>query len=465
MKHRHGQVALYLALVLVGIALLMAMNVGIFLSVRAKNRATNAADAAVLAVAKHQGALLNRIGQANIDHLKAAVENREAECHALVLGQMRDTFLGPLEGVRLGSEAARRNGAVPDEEMSEIFLQHASDVCDLYAANPDLFPPPWDRVRDEVAEGCDWLTYADALRAALAVPPAAGPENAEFADEYECFPLLSKDFYEAAEGGNWCWFRAYGHEDLLDKDTHSMPRPFGRHRGTIWNCEVYPLHLRFASWQEAGVPFDTAWTNLVMSLTGCSEGDVAASTTLTNELQVWAFYDGHWRKWDEVSIVGNEANRGYGFPLLGELKREYDVKGCLAQCRVSLTYADWLADDTPRTLTYMPMAKPLGTVENERGEPDLVTACRRFVTPAFTEARLVPVARTGWLTPDTSDAVWRRHVQHLRNEERQTSCSYCRTLEKWDDPAHRLKGRKWLETHPCAVPGVGDEWGGAPYAY
>ncbi|MBR2065502.1 MAG: hypothetical protein IJ983_00245, partial [Kiritimatiellae bacterium] len=62
MKARRGQVVVYLALALLAIVVLTLMNVGAYLAVSAKNRTMNAGDAAAIAVAKHQGELLNRIG-------------------------------------------------------------------------------------------------------------------------------------------------------------------------------------------------------------------------------------------------------------------------------------------------------------------------------------------------------------------------------------------------------------------
>ena len=60
MKVRKGQVALYLALVLVVIMVLVLTNVSAFLSVRAKNRVTNASDAAALAAAADPCAFYRR---------------------------------------------------------------------------------------------------------------------------------------------------------------------------------------------------------------------------------------------------------------------------------------------------------------------------------------------------------------------------------------------------------------------
>ena len=70
---RRGQVALYLVMVLVAIAVMMFANVNMFLAVRAKNRMMNAVDEAAIAAAKYQGELLNEIGRMNVEHLRAAV--------------------------------------------------------------------------------------------------------------------------------------------------------------------------------------------------------------------------------------------------------------------------------------------------------------------------------------------------------------------------------------------------------
>ena len=61
MKARNGQVALYLVMALLAIAVLMLVNVNAFLAVRSKNRMMNAVDEATIAAAKHQGYLLNEI--------------------------------------------------------------------------------------------------------------------------------------------------------------------------------------------------------------------------------------------------------------------------------------------------------------------------------------------------------------------------------------------------------------------
>ena len=85
---RRGQVAVYLIMVLVAVCFLMLMNVGAYLAVSAKNKATNAGDAAALSVAKRQGELLNTIGKLNVEHLEAAVRDDEERCREIETEQM-----------------------------------------------------------------------------------------------------------------------------------------------------------------------------------------------------------------------------------------------------------------------------------------------------------------------------------------------------------------------------------------
>ena len=109
MKARNGQVALYLVMVLLAIAVLMLVNVNSFLAVRSKNRMMNAVDEAALAAAKYQGHLLNEVGRMNVEHLRAAIlgEPWTDENGVSQTARLRElTFLGPVEGIRISNEAA-----------------------------------------------------------------------------------------------------------------------------------------------------------------------------------------------------------------------------------------------------------------------------------------------------------------------------------------------------------------------
>ena len=215
MRARRGQIALYLLMTLVAIMVLVLMNVGSFLAVTARNRTMNAGDAAALAVAKKQGELLNEIGNQNLAHLKAVIdrslvrmpfggvdEQRLAEaretCERLMEEQRRVCFLGPLEGIRIGNDWAKRNGIeVADSEAEEVLRQHVIDIRTGYAMDVEQFPEPW--------EGA-WAEYATALEAAIGGGLYAAPDNIDFVNAAGGHLLLNAQFYNAVAGRNWCWF-------------------------------------------------------------------------------------------------------------------------------------------------------------------------------------------------------------------------------------------------------------------
>ena len=466
MKAKNGQVALYLVLVLVAITILVAMNVGVFLSVRTKNRAMNAGDAAALAAARVQGELLNEIGQLNVAHLRAALENDEAECRRIEAEQARLCFLGPLEGIVRGSDAARDNGAEPDDEMRDLLKQHVIDIRTMYVTTPDMYPSPW--------EGA-WEDYAAALEAKLADELYAGPDNILFMDEAGGHLLLSPAFYNAVAGRNWCWFRGNA-ESLLESyssfgDWGPLPTADDEtRRRRSANSEVYSLHLV----PRTGSAVDLLGTNLVCRLADATPADLANSFVITNRGETWYFYDADadWRDWWEIDPDGE-----WQFPVVGSVKPEYDVRGAAAICRVRMKYPTMLeSGDDERTAEWVAAAKPFGTVENESGETDVVTSNRLFVTSAFAATRLVPIDVVGGQDLSTADAEWMRHVRedlgdYLLNGPRAgRNCYYCRQLVTWERASFRQEGVYWLKYHAkeCIRPtggGGGPSRGGSHHAH
>ena len=462
MKARGGQIAILLAAALLAVIVLAVMNVSVFLAVRSKNRAMNAGDAAALAVAKYQGELLNRIGRLNIDHLRAALAGDRDECGRIMLTQRRICFLDPVQGLFVGNAAARANGVEGDSggEMLRILREHVIDVRRVFANDTELYPEPW--------EGA-WLEYADLLETAVGALGdglAAGPDNVEFADAWECFPLLKKQFYNAIAGRSWCWFHFNG-EWLLDRDSHNMPRPDFSRRRHVDNCEIYPLHLEF----RPIYALDDEWREIIMRLTGCDSADIdRAEALITLEGQEWAFFDGMWRSWWEIDPLGE-----WRFPAAGTVKREYDVRGCAAICRVTAGFAD-LVGDSDGAACWTGAAKPFGTVDDLDGSVAPVTALRDFVVPAFTDARLVPVDSVGGMDLSTSDAAWSDHVRrHLPTYYRfgpysaPSDCWWCDQLRTWENPAFRAGGKTWLKFNSasCVRPAGGGTsgTGGTPHGH
>lgn len=464
MKRRCGQVAVYLVAVIVAIAMLVIMNASVFLAVRSKNRAMNAGDAAALAVARYQGELLNNIGEDNIKHLKAAIKGDKKLCAEIMNRQMRRCFLYPIDGISIGNEAARKNAVNEDggECKLKMLRKHVRDVRMIFANNTELFPEPW--------EGA-WLEYAKRLEAAIGSGFGGllvGPDNVEIANAWEDFPLLVKAFYNAIAGCDWCWFHFNG-DWLFDRDSHNMPRPNYANRQPHYNCEVYSLHLDFRALPSLK---DPDVRKIIMRLTGCSEKELKEAKLLDDPDQKWAFYDSLWRRWWEINPMDDP-----GFPVVGKVRPEYDIHGCAAVCRVRNGFQD-LVDNRQGSSTWVAAAKPFGTETDLDGMLSTVTALKNFVTPAFSDAKLVPTDSVYGGNLCTADDEWMEHVNdHLPLYFENgpyligLNCYYCNQLRKWERPEFRKTGKMWLKYNSkscrrsCCSDGGCGRAGGAKYAH
>lgn len=460
MKARSGQVALYLVLTLVAIVVLVLMNVGTFLAVSARNRTMNGGDAAALSVARHQGELLNRIGRANIDHLKAALASDGVECERIAEEQLRTCFLGPLEGIRIGNLAAKESGCEKNEAMSAILRAHASRVRLYYRTNPTLYPEPW--------EGA-WNEYATRLEVAIADGIWSGPDNIDFLDAALGHELLNPNFYSAIAGKTWCWFRFYA-PSLLDaygsfRDWAPVSGTSVEDRlGKCVNSEIYSLGLRV----RVGSARELLGDELIARLTGATEDEIIRASLLSDRSQKWFFYDEYvWGPWTELSPTSN-------FPTMGSVKPEYDVRGAAAICRVTSSFVNLTMNEFERESVWSAAAKPFGVVRDEEGLSRVVTYDRGFVTDVFTDVRLVPIDSVGGADLSTADPAWMNHVaNHLgdylrRGPSHAGTCWYCDQLVKWENTVFRSEGRNWLRFHAddCVRPsGSGGGRGGTPHGH
>jgi len=437
MRMRRGQVALYIILVLVAVTVLTIGNVGIFLAVRAKNRSMNAGDAAAIAAARRQAELLNEIGRLNLRHAEADYVGDWERSREIVRQQRRIAFLGPLDCVRAANEAAKANGATPSYEFSQILLTHASDVSSKYVQYPELYPEPWDGA---------WAEYAAELRAVASGGLAAGPDNAEFLDAVECFPLTSKSFYAMIEGESWCKLVVAGLTRLLDMDLHNLPQPVYGETAAVVNSEICSLHLetRMLLLEPAEL-HDFRELLAKNGATFPETKPVEDDRAPDDPSRVYFFYDASaWCAWSPQITKAN-------LPLSGTIRPEFDVKGCASVFRV---YEDvpQLLSGTTRRGYWNAAAKPFGTISASLSR-SIVTDPDAYgmVLPAFEAVRLVPLALADEGDLSTADAAWlshvRDHVPRLFTEGADgldAACRYCSSLAKWNDPDFRAKAAAWI---------------------
>ncbi len=445
---KRGQVAIYLLMVLVGIFLIALLNVDTFGFVRAKNRAQNAGDAAALAAARRQGRLLNEIGRLNVEHILAAVENDVAKCEEIEMDQRRLALIGPVEALRYANMAAKKNGMKVREEFSEILRDHVFDIRLVYmgGTNEDGEPYP------ESYPGA-WNEYASAIENVIAEGLACGPDNVEFYGAQGGHYLLMRDFYQAIAAPNWCWFH-WNAEGLLNSynsytDWAPLPR---REDDSMENSEIFNLHVR----AMRGALTDVFTVEEIMQVYSAygdgeiSEEELAKSFVITNEDQKWFFFEnGRWSGWfNGLHLAGDDY--GYDFPIVGEIKPEYNVRGCAAICRC-VNIAEAIAVEKTSSVTWAAAAKPFGTVENFEGETDVATALKSFVVPCFSHVRLVPLDSVGGEDLATADYGWITHIRkHLGpyladGPSHLYGCFYCQQLKTWERQSFREKGKRWLK--------------------
>lgn len=459
MKFRCGQIAIYLLVVLVAITVLALMNVGIYLSVSAKNRAMNAGDAVALAVARTQGELLNRIGELNVSHLRAVVDlsqqpgisPEESEkrylaaafnCDRIMREAREKCFLGPLDGIRMANEWAQKYGITErDDDAEDILRQHIDDILNGYAIDPEQYPEPW--------EGA-WREYASALGAAIGGGLYAAPENNLFVDAAGGHLLLNPQFYSAIEGRNWCWFH-FNAPGVVEnwsgiRDWGPLPTADdATRRRRCSNSEIYSLNLE----AKTGSAMQIFGSEQIMRIIGCSEQDLLDSAFVTNQEQVWYFYDSDlWRKWYEIDPNPNSYNGDGGFPVVGKVRREYDVRGCAAVCRVTKSYANVIFNDEECITRWVAAAKPFGLVLDDRGE----LLENGFVMPSFDQVRLVPLDAVGGCDEERPNLDMLPHIrnclsEYLANGSLSPGCYYCNQLQKWADPSIHAEARDWLTSN------------------
>ena len=443
MRMHKGQVALYLVITIVILAILTLLNVDVFLAVRTKNHAQNAGDAAALAAAHVQGRLLNEIGRLNLEHIAAAAKNERAECDEIVEEQRRTALLGPIEGLRKANEAAQKNGAEVNEDFSRLLKEHVDTIRTVYnggaSEQGEPYPEPWLGA---------WNEYATTLETAIVGGLAVGPDNCEYYDAQGGHLLLNRNFYYAISGRNWCWFH-FNAEGVLTSYTsfHNWGALPTRQENSYENCEVFSLHVK--AW--TGALTDIFSLKELVALTEqygdtpVSLADLRDSSIITNRNEVWFFYESSaWSQWfDGVRLMGDD----YDFPIVGEIKPEYNVRGCAAICRC-INEMPSVSDGDETAYNWTAGAKPFGSIETSEGLSP-VTALSGFIVPCFTSVRLVPIDTVGGRNLATADAEWVDHVRkhlpdYLVNGPGHLSCFYCQQLKRWENPAFRQSGITWI---------------------
>lgn len=459
---RSGQVVLILTFILVGLVLLFLMTSDIFVAIRNKNRIQNAGDSAALMAARWQGTTLNLIGELNMLHLAAACETNLEAMAGIVALQERLAVTGPMVGFWAANETAKRNGAPVDRGMTEI-VRYASRAAETYTS------PAWPEKGP---------AYAAMLRMIAADGVAAGADNARLLPAVSVeggHPLYSRTFYHAADSKNWpaiCRHVFGSNHSKAASTLLSWPGwgdiPPASVSNDMVNSEFFGVGV-----QRAYVPFLGAGGNvkneLIAAAADLGLGDVVtvqameAFQVLEDVSFPWYVYDpGWWRDWHELDRGGSTR-----FPLMGAVKQRYNVMGAAAACRVRGELPTLSEPAVTNIFTWTAAAKPFGDEDGRR-----VTDVMPLVLPSFKFTRLIPLGGVGESNLGAADNVWLEHVRtHVPQEIRVPGCTYCRILNKWDEPSYTREGGEYLMNHAhnevCEPPTSGGPGpgGGTHYAH
>lgn len=434
-KHKEGQVAIFLVLILAGLTLLFALNVDIFTSSRSKIRLQNAADASALALARWQGTTLNMIGDLNIAHLAAICQSNVNAISGAVQLQSRLAFIGPTIGFKAANEIAEKNGVRISEDMTLAARLVSEFMDEGYRRMLDVV------IRDGIRAGVD---NAAILRAGC-VDPRTDP-----------------DFYEAIRNRDFrtlcCRYNGGGHR--LPEIPSGAPDPeeimlsganacFGN-IGIGWeNGSLYSGYIGdFADMaRDCGVD-DTVVNSLALT----------TNATLFTVRQ-WCVYDqSEWRE-----LPGDFSFSR--FPWLTPLRDEYNVCGGSATVRIegSVSLASLAAQTN--FIAAQAAAKALGHVNGRK----VTSVTPSIVLPSFSRTRLLPFG------PGAAGRYGMANLNHIRSMLGLLGMpgginSYLHLLDEYSSESFRNAAETWYSQHGhsdadgCRPPGKGTErGGGTPY--
>ena len=430
---KRGQVAIFLVLILAGLALLLALNVDVFISSRAKIRLQNAADASALALARWQGITLNLIGELNLAHLAAVSQSNETAIAGIVALQRRLAFIGPTIGFKEANDLAKKNGLDVSPDMTRATRLVSEFMDEGYRRMLDVV------LRDGIRAGID---NAALLRAG-SVDPRTDP-----------------DFYTAVKARDFrtlCLRYAGGAHRLPDIPS-GAPDP----------SELL-LSAGNACFGSVGIGWQRGdgYAGLIGTLAGfardCGVETVTPAGLTTNRALLarwdWCIYDGYeWRGLPEEFSFSR-------FPWLTPLRSEYNVTGGSATIRVEGSVA--LASLAAQTnfITAQAAAKTFGSYDGRR----VIDVQPPLVLPSFPHARLVPFGVGAAGRYGMSNLSHIKSLIGLLGRPGGTS-AYLSLLTLFDSEEFRAAAEAWYSRHGhhdadgCRPPASGTErGGGTPY--
>lgn len=436
LRSKSGQVAIFLVLILAGLAVLLALNVDVFTSSRSKIRLQNAADSSALALARWQGATLNLIGDLNLARLAAVCRSNENAVAGIGQLQNRLAFIGPTIGFKAANDLAEKNGVRVSGDMTLGTRLVSGFMNDGYRRMLDV-------------------VLRNGIR--------AGVDNAAILKAGNIDPRTDPDFYEAIRTHNFrtlcCRFAGGAHR--LPK---VPPGAFDPEEIMLSGANACFGNVGIG-W-ESGAMYESRIPELADLARDCGlDGSIVTEGGLSTNAYIlskysWCIYD--CSEWRDFPVDFSFPR----FPWLTPFRDEYSVCGGSSTIRVEDFVS--LASLTAQTnfITAQAAAKVLGSVRGRK-----VTAITPpIVLPVFSRARLVPFG------PGAAGRHGMANINHIRSligllGRPGGANSYLHLLEAFESEAFRQAAEKWYSSHGhndadgCRPPNKNGQkrGGGTPY--
>jgi len=460
---KNGQAVVFMLMALTVLVFMLFWKLDLASIIRAKDRAQNAGDAAALAGARWQAASLNLIGEMNLLHALAVLEDDEDTGDMLTGMQLRMCYAGPMVGLLAMQQAAKQNRIPVNAEFTEFLEEHVRTVRFSY---PERYAEPWPGA---------WDDYADMLDIVVGDGIAAGPDNFRFyAETGEPHILMDKAFYRAVSASSWCWFYLHYGNPLEWYDNFQSWDPLPpMNRQPPEDCEFLGLRVqRRTATLPAVFPRHDDMPRFLRQTHSLDYSfppeHAPVMTQLTQRARTWMCYQPEpWGRWD---VMWED-----GFPIAGEVKPEFDYMGADSVARVIATSTRLGTPGRRRgnnpppvdEITWTAAAKPFGYLE-ENDRPVLPTT-HNLVLPAFRAVRLIPVDAASGGNPGGFDLGFFRHARdhlpvYMATGRTHPGCRWCRSIDRFDEREFRQQGLDWLRDNAglCTLPshGGGGQGGG-----
>lgn len=421
---KRGQVAIFLVLILAGLALLFALNVDVFVSSRAKIRLQNAADASALALARWQGITLNLIGDLNLAHLAAVCDANTNAIKGIVDLQRQIAKIGPLIGLKEANALARENNVPKSDNMTRVFQLISSFVDDEYRRMLDVVS------RDGIYAGLDNVKIPD------------------------LGPLANPAFYEAVK----------------NRDFRSLCTRFGgnKHQLPIVGTDVPSLEELFSEDEALFGTIGLKWengngyenkrynlANFAYSY-GIDTAVVSPAKLKKNEkmftLYPWSEYDSS--EWKDSSNVLSSQ-----FPWIRPICQSYSVMG--GGCTIRIENNVPLLSIAAQTnfIVAQAAAKAFGSYIGTR----VTDVSPQLILPSFSFVRLVPFS---WGANERYGLADYKNISSFPSNNSNNISEYQRILDLYNSDDFRAAAEAWYSNHGhndadgCCPPSKGSEQGG-----